>query len=160
MLPPNNGTGLSETGAAESRSPIISSIVTPNLQCAWNRHQTQPSTPQIFLWLFMRFLQNKINKFTWTPLMILSKEMRKTNKNYYYFPFECRARNWYLVGTSFPLHAIIIQQLVRQKNIIKENHFRIFFFQEFVNPSIKISSSTTLCQTLMIPIQQVIKKGP
>ena len=43
-------TRLSET-TTERWSPIIRSVVAPDLQCARNGHQTQTPTPQILLWL-------------------------------------------------------------------------------------------------------------
>lgn len=41
---------------SKSRSPIISSIFTSNLHCAWYWNQTQPSTSQILLSIFFWIL--------------------------------------------------------------------------------------------------------
>jgi len=63
----------------KSRSPIISSIVTSNLHCAWHWNQTQSSAPQVFLFFFFTdLIYNKVK------IHIINKLLNKYSSLYIY----------------------------------------------------------------------------
>lgn len=111
---------LPETSTAESRGPIICPVVAPNLQGAWYRNQTQPSAPQAFLYFFLWFLKN-----------IKAKEKKKKGILINEWNYEEKNINidvwsllkYLMIRSSFPLHAVVIQQLYNQ--IKKQNQIII-----------------------------------
>lgn len=105
---------LSET-AAESRSPIIGSIVAPNLKCAWHWNQTQPPTPQVLPWLLIAILRHNFLRLSF----MLKLNWRRRNWWSYINNNEVPADDQKLLSASCSCHsaAIYIQNKTYEKLI-------------------------------------------
>ena len=104
----------------KSRSPIISSIVTSNLHCAWHWNQTQSSAPQVFLFFFFTDLM-----YNTVKIHIINKLLSKYNFIYNIYIQAVLNRLWpYLKrwGCSSTFTCSLTAFLFKQFSFSSYNH--------------------------------------